>query len=320
VPKHEEHDEHVNHEAWVIPYADMLTLLMAIFLVMWAIGRTDQDKFQKVAAGFHKIITGKEMVVDPGIKTSSGDSIIDGSNVFIADKVVGALFAQNQRAQAAQALAIERAQQTAAEKEQTELKAVEDQIKQTAEAAGFGAAVNFTLNERGLVVTLVTDQVLFDPGQAAIRSAGFPILDTLVAPLKTLGKPVRIEGHTDSSPINTPIYPSNWELSGARASSVLRYLVSKGVPQDLLSQAGYADTKPIADNATPEGRSKNRRVEIVIQADARDAAAALGLPSGIDTSAGAVATSTAGDTSSAGDLTSAPTAADTVTTGASAGN
>jgi len=135
--------------------------------------------------------------------------------------------------------------------------------------------VTFRREDRGLVVTVVTDQVLFAAGSAELADEGNAILAVIAAPLQGVPNHITVEGHTDSRPISTPRYPSNWELSTDRATTVLRYLVSAlNVPGSRISAAGYADTRNIADNATPEGRAQNRRVEIVINSVANDVAAA----------------------------------------------
>jgi chemotaxis protein MotB len=109
---------------------------------------------------------------------------------------------------------------------------------------------------------ILQEKILFSPGCAELKPEIYPILDKLYEMLKDLPNPV--EGHTDSIPISTEKFPSNWELSTARASSIVRYFIAKGINPERLKASGYADTKPIASNAAPKGRAQNRRVEIVI--------------------------------------------------------
>lgn len=111
---------------------------------------------------------------------------------------------------------------------------------------------------------ILQEKILFPPGSAEIKPETYPILDKLYEILKDLPNPVEVEGHTDSIPISTEKFPSNWELSTARASSIVRYFIAKGINPERLKASGYADTKPIASNATPKGRAQNRRVEVVI--------------------------------------------------------
>lgn len=111
---------------------------------------------------------------------------------------------------------------------------------------------------------ILQEKILFPSGSAEIKPETYPILDKLYEILKDLPNPVEVKGHKDSIPISTEKFPSNWELSTARASSIVRYFIAKGINPERLKASGYADTEPIASNATPEGRAQNRRVEIVI--------------------------------------------------------
>jgi flagellar motor protein MotB len=141
-----------------------------------------------------------------------------------------------------------------------------------AEGTGLIDKIGFRREPRGLVVTIVTDQVLFLPGQADIQPGGFTILDVVADALADLSNDVLIEGHTDSRPISTGRFPSNWELSTSRATTVLRYLVeARGFPVERISAAGYADTHPVDTGNSAEALAKNRRVEIVVLATTRAA-------------------------------------------------
>ena len=122
------------------------------------------------------------------------------------------------------------------------------------------------IDRRGLVVRVLTDQLLFASGQATLRPAGFPLLNEVAQLLNVDTRhPITVEGHTDNVPISSSQYPSNWELSTDRATTVVRYLIAKGVNRERLGAVGYADLHPLASNATAAGRAKNRRVEIVLQ-------------------------------------------------------
>lgn len=123
--------------------------------------------------------------------------------------------------------------------------------------------INVTHDERQISIRL-DNTLLFDSSKAVIQPDGKKAILTLIPTLKTLNKPLVIEGHTDNTPINTALYPSNWELSAARANSVLHYLASQGIPKSLLSTANYADTRPLAPNNTQTNRRMNRRVNLLI--------------------------------------------------------
>jgi chemotaxis protein MotB len=118
--------------------------------------------------------------------------------------------------------------------------------------------------QKGQINLQIPDSILFAPGAAELSTAGVPVLDRIAELLKSSHYEVSIEGHTDNTPIRTPRFPSNWELSASRASAVLRYLIERGVEPARMRAIGYADTRPIAPNDTPESRAKNRRVTLVL--------------------------------------------------------
>jgi chemotaxis protein MotB len=252
---HEEHEEHVNHEAWVIPYADLLTLLLAMFLALWATSQADKAKQAALQEAYRETVGGS--LIGEG-----GENIIPGSESAERNLIDFSL--PETAAAAQQALEEKQAEQAATQKENEVLTGVEDVVREAAEAAGLGDKVSFKREERGLVVSIVSDQVLFSSARAELLEPGLRILDGIVPALKSAGKPIAIEGHTDSRPVSGR-YPSNWELSTARATSVLRYMQTRWeFPAERLTASGYADTKPIASNDTAEGQDRNRRVEIVV--------------------------------------------------------
>jgi chemotaxis protein MotB len=132
--------------------------------------------------------------------------------------------------------------------------------------------VQVKAEERGIVVTVLTDKFLFNKGQADILPDNRYVLDSMAQPLKAIPNQVRIEGYTDDLPISTAKFPSNWELSTTRATTVLRYFISNNdIAAERLSAAGYADTRPICPNTTDQNRAMNRRVEIVVLKAGADA-------------------------------------------------
>jgi chemotaxis protein MotB len=151
---------------------------------------------------------------------------------------------------------------------QSDLAAVAYHIGQALQAQGFGGAVTFTVESRGLVATIATDHVLFDSGSAHISAPGERIIAAIASTIARLSNPVLIEGHTDNVPLNSNGY-TNWNLSTDRAVAVLQIFQSSfGIAPTRLSGAGYGEYHPAASDATPEGRAANRRVEIVILTDA----------------------------------------------------
>jgi chemotaxis protein MotB len=255
----DQHEEHVNHEAWVIPYADMLTLLMALFMMLFAISSIDLQKFEKLAGGLAAELGGGSSAVMDG-----GPSILDGEAPPVATTPpIPPGRAREELAE--QALQREEQLAEAAAVEQRQLDEVERRVSEHARAAGVADAVGFRRESRGLVVTVVADQVMFEPGGATVRPEGVAILAEVAAALRPLPNRVAIEGHTDDVPIHTAAFASNWELSTARATGVLRYLVDQlGVPANRVAAAGYGEQQPAAPNDTPEGRAQNRRVELAV--------------------------------------------------------
>ena len=252
--RHEEHEEHVNHERWLITYADMITLLMVLFIVLFAIGQTDLKKFNQLKNSLNNSLGGKNP--NPAIEGGTGN--LDGEQNLDPGLDIGK--------QAALALQEKKDHDAAVQAENNTLQHAEDQIKGALATHGLADSANFRLEARGLVVTIVTDQVLFDLGSAQLRSGGQAVLDGMAPALAALPNQIAIEGHTDNQPIHSSIFATNWELSTARATSVLRYLTdTKGIAPNRISAAGYADQRPLVANDTDAHRSQNRRVEVVVQ-------------------------------------------------------
>lgn len=256
----EEHEEHVNHEAWVIPYADMLTLLMALFLMLFAISSVDLQKFEKLAAGAASALGGggKSQVFDggPAILEGAGPAPVEGPT---------------REELAEQALLREEARERAIAEEKRTLVAIEDQLR-SALPAELRDSVVIRREPRGIVMSIVADQVLFAPGGAGLEPAGWEILRQVVVSIRGLPNQITVEGHTDNVPINTPQFRSNWELSTARATEVLRVLVDElGVPAGRVAAAGYGEQRPVATNDSVEGRARNRRVELAVLSEVPEA-------------------------------------------------
>lgn len=255
---HEEHEEHVNHEAWVIPYADMLTLLMGLFLVLWAIGNQDLAKLKEFTQGF-----GEAVGISSG-PLDGGQGILEGGGAATTTTTI-APPSPRQIAAGQEALAREEAAADAQQAASAQLSRAEAVIRTQAEAGGVGGAISFRREDRGLVVSIITDDVLFAPGSTQLQAEGSRALDAIAAALKELPNDVAIEGHTDNVPISTGQFPSNWELSTDRAGVVLRYLVDRhGLDPTRLVAGGYGEQRPLGSNDTPEGRALNRRVDVAV--------------------------------------------------------
>ena len=220
------HEEHENHERWLVSYADFITLLFAFFVTMYSTSSVNEGKYRAMSdstqAAFNPSSqTAKKIEVGP--KLSSGNRP-KGKVEYIAA-----------------------------------IKSVMKDFEQSKKLVVFQSS-------KGIVIR-ITDTALFDSGNAEIKSEATEAIDNLAGVLSTIRKDIQIEGHTDNIPISSPIYPSNWELSSSRATSIVRRFVDMGLEPSRLTAIGYGEYRPIAENDTIEGRSKNRRVEIVVLND-----------------------------------------------------
>ena len=276
--KHHEEEEHENHERWLVSYADMVTLLMCLFIVLFAMSQIDKAKFAQLASGLAQSFGTPVSALDGA---SAQKSILDG----LPDpaNIAGAVGQPNQAEQskvdaAAAQAAAERARAVQSEAANTyaDLAAARDRIQAALVAAGYPNAAKYQIDERGLVVHIVTDAVLFDAESAALRPSGAKLLDAVGPTLRDLPNQLRVEGHANRIPVspNGP-WPSNWELSAYRATTVLRHLAGDGIPEPKMSAAGYGSTQPLVPYTNPDADTINRRVDIVVLSTASAEANAL---------------------------------------------
>jgi chemotaxis protein MotB len=274
----EEHEEHENHERWLVSYADMMTLLMVLFIVMFAISQVDERKFAALktglAAGFGApvaILTGGDQLLDPGGAVAPDSVNLAGA---AGGKTPSAALDPSRAVQPEQVSQLARAQEQAqVAKEVETLAKAQEELKKALAAKGLSKGASFRFDERGLVVSIATDDVLFGSGGATLSPKGRRILDAIAPPLKKLPNRLSVDGHTNNIPIRTAQFPSNWELSADRATGVLRYLRSAHeLPFGRMSATGFADTHPLLPASDPRSISANRRVEIVVIARVDDSA------------------------------------------------
>jgi chemotaxis protein MotB len=275
--KHEE-EEHENHERWLVSYADMVTLLLVTFVVLYAMSQVDKEKFAQLASGLSDAF-GTPVSVIPAA-TPDG-SVLDGlpGAIDVASAIPpDPTVSDAQVEKAAAEAALERADRVKAEAEAAydELAAARERIDAALKKAGFSDAARYEIDERGLVVHIVADAVLFDAEKATLRAEGRQILVSVAPTLKHLPNELRVEGHANHLPV-TPggPWPSNWELSAYRATTVLRALTGAGVPEKRISAAGYADTRPLVPITDPAAITTNRRVDVVVLSRASAEANAL---------------------------------------------
>lgn len=249
---------HENEERWLLTYADMITLLLALFVVLFAISSVNVSKLKTLQQSLRDAFSGK--VVNGGQAILETSDSVAVKTLQSSPKIVPKTPSIGQPPTASAKAAL------AARREQDELQQLKRQLDAFAVAHGFKAQVETVVTQRGLVVRLLTDKVLFDSGRAALKAQGVPLLNEVGTLLGVDGvHPILVEGHTDDVPISTGQYASNWELSTARASTVVRYLIDRNLPARRFGAAGYADIHPLASNGSSTGRARNRRVEVVLQ-------------------------------------------------------
>jgi chemotaxis protein MotB len=238
---------HPNHERWLVSYADFITLLFAFFVVMFATSQTDKGKAQQVSDSVKKALEGERMsailqaVLGGAVdNTGKGNAMMRGPG-------------------GAQKTVEDKKDQKLAELLPS-LKILSEELRKEIESG----AIQINMQPRGLVVSF-NQAALFPSGEDVVSANAYEGLEKVAGAIKRLPNPVRLEGHTDSQPIRTARFRSNWELSAARSIALLDLFTTRlGVPAERMSIAGYADTAPVASNDTEEGRARNRRVDIVV--------------------------------------------------------
>ena len=253
---HEE--EHENEERWLVSFADMMTLLFCLFMVLFAISSVNTSKFEALQKALQDAFSGRIL--------SGGKAVVQtGNDSKPEDPASEPPLPAMTPLQALANTSVEHQASKESKREDQDFRALKRRIDQLVEREGLTGRVQTTVRKRGLVIELLTDDVFFDSGQAVLKPPAVNLLGKLGDVLSAERKhPIVVEGHTDSQPIATSQYPSNWELSGARASAVIRAFVSDGVPRGRLSGALYGAENPTASNATPSGRSRNRRVDVIL--------------------------------------------------------
>ena len=242
---------HENHERWLVSYADFITLLFAFFVVMFASSQTDKSRAKQISEAVEKALAdGKTLGVPPAVAKILGGTVDDR----------GEGNAQMRGPGGSQKSAKDNPPETLVELMPSLQKLTADLANEI--KAG---SVELNLEPRGLVVSL-KQTAFFPSGTDAIDPSTYPILEKVADALNAVSNPLRIEGHTDSVPIHTARFRSNWELSAARSISMMEVMAARfHVDRQRVAIVGFADTAPQTSNDTEEGRARNRRVDIVIQ-------------------------------------------------------
>ncbi|MGQ9674397.1 MAG: OmpA/MotB family protein [Chloroflexota bacterium] len=221
-----------NSERWLLTYADLITLLLAFFVLMYAMSTADVKKFARLAASMQKAFN---------------VGVLEGQTEFAIVDQGGPTMTT-----IAQALA------------QEDFEFISREMATFAREEGLGDKIEVTMRREGIAISL-SDRALFASGRAELGMQSKRTLSKVAEILKRVPNEVRVEGHTDDVPTNNPEYPTNWELSTARSLAVVRYFIDEAkIPPARFSVAGYSEYRPVADNNSPENRAKNRRCDILV--------------------------------------------------------
>jgi chemotaxis protein MotB len=257
-----------NEERWLLTYADMLTLMFALFMVLFSISSVNISKYKSLQQSLKSAFSGSVLSGGKAIMQTGSESTRAHNPSAAAVPAVIPLTPNIPKPRDSTAAQISKAMMAAAgaKQEQASFQALKAKLDAYAHAHGLSKQIQTIIDKRGLVVRVLTDKLLFDSGSASLQTAGLPLLDEVGSLLNVdRSHPITVEGNTDNQPIDSAQFPSNWELSTDRATTVVRYLIAHGVSDQRLAAAGYAALHPVATNTTTAGRAENRRVDIVLQ-------------------------------------------------------
>jgi chemotaxis protein MotB len=249
-------------ERWLITYSDLITLLMVFFVVMYSISEADKDKYLLLKSSLQRAFKGEAEAQTSLVAKDGGAALLDAPRPQPADIRLESSNPGNH------AIAPLDASGTATEGDRAadsqKLDALRQAIVPMAEASGALDSVNVFQTDEGVVIS-ISGSLLFDSGKAELKPDGTSFLNIIADTTRDWPNRLRVEGHTDNVPIDTSLYPSNWELSAARSVVVARFLTEQdGLNSGRVGAAAYGEFRPVANNTTREGRSRNRRVDILV--------------------------------------------------------
>jgi chemotaxis protein MotB len=233
----EEHEEH-HDERWLVSYADFITLLMVLFVVLYSMGQVNVEKYKQLATSMRMAFTlgGPSQVVDSTINQAGGTSEDGTSKPIVVPGIPEG---------------------------PTQSEEVAGQLTALLSSQNLGNQVSVQTNIEGVLISL-SERLIFQDGQTELPAESLQVLDTIVEMLRPIENKIRLVGHTNNNPSSNPTYPTNWELSLARAASVARYLMNSGIAPERLVISGQGEYAPVFPNDTDEHKGLNARVEIVI--------------------------------------------------------
>ncbi len=241
-PEEKKDDGGGGSPGWMATFADLVTLLMCFFVLLFAMSTTQQETYKELVKSLRSAL-GAQAVPESGTREGLTMHAVPSEEPSESQQIdeLGGMI----------------------EKEMDE---IVSEVRELVLFNKLGGEVSVSKNEDGVVITM-SDLLLFETGGTRLAPKGMDILEKVASVLSRLAYRVKIKGHTDSSPMSSSQFPSNWELSSARASTVVRLLIANGVSPKYISAEGYAHYHPVATNDTPQGRARNRRVEIVYERD-----------------------------------------------------
>ncbi len=248
------HEEHENHERWLVSYADFITLLFAFFVVMYSISSVNEGKYRVLSdtleAVFSETVRSKDPIQIGEISRGKGDIVLEPVAPVVPKIPVAEEVATTFPPKATD----------------NDIRTINDLSKQfTSALSDWIGSDDVTIKQgEDWLEIEIKSRVLYASGEARLARPAIPVLGEIANILQKSANPIQVEGFTDNNPINTPRFPSNWELSAARAASVVHLLDRYGIEPDRMSAIGYGEYKPVASNDTEAGRQKNRRVVLVV--------------------------------------------------------
>ncbi len=237
MPRRRHHEEHENHERWLVSYADFITLLFAFFVVMYSISSLNEGKYKILSQSLTGVFSQPDRTIKPipvgeeRPRTSEAELVLpdEGSPQAPVDS----------------------------------LESIASSVREAFGDLIQSKQLKVSGNELWIEIEL-SSSLLFSSGEALPNNAAFEIIEKVAKILAPYENPIHVEGFTDNQPIQTAQFPTNWELSAARAASIVRMLAMDGVNPGRMAAVGYGEFQPVADNATAEGRGRNRRVVLVV--------------------------------------------------------
>jgi chemotaxis protein MotB len=272
-------EEEGGAERWMVTYADMLTLLLVLFIVLFSISVVNTSKFMSLKSSLSVAFgNGQPSVLEGGSGLKDNDAEGKGQQMVMPGApVLGAATGSATTKNTVTGKGIGNTKpryKASIEKEVRDFSAIKKAIKSALVKRGIGDAVRFSVDHRGLIITIVTNSLVFPGNSAELLPGGREIIAAVTPPLRDIPNRIEVDGYTNQVKVSTYPYPSGWELSSARASAVVRFLTADGLAANRLSAVGWSDQHPLYPPSDPRAITLNRRVEVVVRSSLPEADAA----------------------------------------------